>query len=357
MRIGSLFSGAGGLDLGVQRATGARVVWHAETDRHAATVLRHHWLGTPNLGDATLVDWSAAHEVDVVTAGFPCPPVSSAGKRRGAADPRWLWPQVARCVGALRPRFVFVENVAALVGFRAEFGAVLGDLAALGFDAEWCCVKASDVGAPHRRNRLFLLAADTERRELQRRGVDRIVAGAPGSAHRPWGERERDGDTASHCGPAPADPVGASSGSGHTQRGDGPAADRGRGAPQSGGRHQAPADADRSGREGQRRAQGRWAEPREPDPAWGPYAPAIARWEAIHGPAPDPVDRRGRLNPAFPEWMQGLPAGWVTGELAPGPWPSVPRTAQLRCIGNSVVPAAAEAAWGHLTGRYAEVAA
>jgi DNA (cytosine-5)-methyltransferase 1 len=94
--------------------------------------------------------------VDLVAAGYPCQPFSQAGKRLGKADPRHLWPEVARVVRDVRPSLVFLENVAAHV--RLGLDSVLGDLASLGFNAEWTVLGARDVGAPHRRDRLWILA-------------------------------------------------------------------------------------------------------------------------------------------------------------------------------------------------------
>lgn len=101
--------------------------------------------------------------VDIVTAGFPCQPFSLAGKRRGEDDERNLWPETARVLGEVRPEFAFLENVAALAG-NAYFHRVLGDLSELGFDAEWGVYGAADVGAPHRRKRLWILAYRDRRR-------------------------------------------------------------------------------------------------------------------------------------------------------------------------------------------------
>ncbi len=161
-RIGSLFTGYGGLDLAVHAVLGGHLAWYAEVDRHAQTVLAHRFGGVVNLGDIRAVDWTQVAPVDVVTAGFPCQDISDAGKREGISGERSsLWRCVADAVRVLRPRLVFVENVAALL--RRGLDAVQGDLAALGYDASWICLRASDVGAAHRRDRLFLLAA---RRDL-----------------------------------------------------------------------------------------------------------------------------------------------------------------------------------------------
>jgi len=173
-RVGSLCTGYGGLDLAVEAVLGGRLAWYAETDRHAQTVLAHRFPGVGNLGDIRTVDWTAVAPVDIVTAGFPCQDISDAGKREGITGERSsLWGSVADAVRHLRPRLVFVENVAALL--RRGLDVVQADLAALGYDTSWICLRASDVGAAHRRDRLFLLAA---RRDLLKPGVGGDVADA-----------------------------------------------------------------------------------------------------------------------------------------------------------------------------------
>ncbi|MBQ1022809.1 DNA cytosine methyltransferase [Micromonospora sp. C95] len=161
-RIGSVCSGYGGLDLAVELVLGGRLAWYAETDRHAVTVLRHHWPDVANLGDIRTVDWARVAPVDIVTAGFPCQDISNAGKRAGiTGEHSSVWTHVAAAVRVLRPRLLFVENVAALL--RRGFDVVHRDLAEIGYDTSWLCLRASDIGAAHRRDRLFLLATPTER--------------------------------------------------------------------------------------------------------------------------------------------------------------------------------------------------
>ncbi len=157
-RIGSLCTGYGGLDLAVQAVLGAQLAWYAETDRHACTVLAHRFPGVDNLGDIRTVDWNTTVPVDIVTAGFPCQDYPDAGKREGIRGAKSsLWTAVADAIRVLRPQLVFVENVAALL--RRGLDVVQADLAALGYDTSWICLRASDIGAAHRRDRLFLLAA------------------------------------------------------------------------------------------------------------------------------------------------------------------------------------------------------
>lgn len=168
-RLGSIFSGYGGLDMAAEQALGTSTVWHAETDRAADSVLARNWPGIPNLGDVTAVDWSNVPPVDVLTGGFPCQDVSMAGHRAGMrSDTRsGLWSHMAHAIAFLKPSLVIIENVRGLLSASADsdvepcpwcmgdepgihmraLGAVLADLASIGFDARWCGLRASDVGA------------------------------------------------------------------------------------------------------------------------------------------------------------------------------------------------------------------
>lgn len=161
LNVLSLFSGIGGLELGLERA-GMTTVGQVELDDYCRSVLAHHWPEVPRHDDVrTAPDWWNREDrprVDVVCGGFPCQPFSIAGKQLGTADERWGWPWMADVVRAVRPRYVVVENVAALLRDADAFGWMLGDLHRLGFDAEWSIVTACSVGAPHRRRRLYLVA-------------------------------------------------------------------------------------------------------------------------------------------------------------------------------------------------------
>jgi DNA (cytosine-5)-methyltransferase 1 len=154
--VGSLCSGIGGLEKGVELARpDAEVVWQAECDPFCLDILAKHWPSAHRYTDVRDVDGKAAR-VDLVCGGFPCQPHSLAGKRQGTSDARWLWPEFARIIAAVRPGAVFIENVPGLrtSGLRD----VLADLARLGFDAEWDYFTAAETGAPHIRRRLFILA-------------------------------------------------------------------------------------------------------------------------------------------------------------------------------------------------------
>lgn len=156
--IGSLFSGIGGLELGFEIA-GWETRWQVELDPFARTVLERHW---PDVRTWPTAD---TEPVDCIVGGFPCQPVSLAGKGLAQADPRWLWPEFRRVIDALRPSWVVIENVPGLR--RRGLRGVLADLAALGFDAEWTVLSAAGVGAPHLRKRIFIAASDASRVELR----------------------------------------------------------------------------------------------------------------------------------------------------------------------------------------------
>ncbi|MEW2580121.1 DNA cytosine methyltransferase [Streptomyces syringium] len=385
-RIGSLCTGYGGLDMAVQHAFGGTLAWVADIDRGAARILDHHHPDVPNIGDITAVDWSTVEPVDILCGGYPCQPFSTAGHRRGTDDPRHIWPYIATALGVLRPRLAIFENVAAHVGLG--FSNVLADLASIGFDAEWVCLRASDVGAPHQRRRLFLLAwpADTSRPGLERRGPEGTTphsrrrtarsvcpdpagrapapvsdcTGPPADAvrvrgrrcrtHRPSGRDESPLGRLRARGPAahsegvtergPADqahPVAGSRDSRKVARCGSvlPAADT-----EGHGRHQ-----------GQSQSEGQQGRPDSPlssaqSQQWGPYADAVARWTPVIGRhAPRATDAMGRLNPLLVEWMMGLPPGHVTAV------PGLSRSAQLKALGNGVVPLQAVTALEHLRDR------
>jgi len=160
--FGSLFAGIGGFDLGLERA-GMQCAWQVEIDSWCRKILSKHWPAVPRFEDVRECGVDNLSYVDLICGGFPCQGISSAGKRKGLEDERsGLWSEFSRIVCELRPRFVLVENVAAL-RIRG-LDVVLSDLAASGYDAEWDCIPASAVGAPHRRDRIWVVAhAEGER--------------------------------------------------------------------------------------------------------------------------------------------------------------------------------------------------
>lgn len=315
MRVGSLFSGYGGLDLAaLQLFPGSSVAWHCEWDDAPAMILDHHWPTVPNLRDVTEVDWATVEPVDILTGGYPCQPFSAAGQRKGTDDERHLWPYVRDAIRLLRPRFTFLENVA---GHRSlGFDRVLGDLAEDGMHVRWTSLRASDVGAPHHRERIFILVTDpassrpTSINGFTRSGATRgegewIAGGSDRSALAdPEGQRLP--------GQQQSERVQAQGSSAHGSVGLLPGID------------------------------------------WGDYGPAVRRWERLTRLAPAPTElnsnHKPRLNAAFAEWMMGLPAGHVTAV------PGISRAHQLKAIGNGVCPQQAVAAYSSLLTRM-EIAA
>lgn len=174
----AICAGVGGLELGLTFALGDRYrcVGYVERDAYAAATLVAR-MADASLDSAPIWDDIATFDgrpwrgiVDCLSAGFPCQPFSAAGKRRGLDDKRWLWPDIARVIREVQPRWVFLENVPGLI--RRGLAAVLWDLADCGFAAEWDVFSAAEVGAPHLRKRLFLLAhAGCQRRQQDARGA------------------------------------------------------------------------------------------------------------------------------------------------------------------------------------------
>jgi DNA (cytosine-5)-methyltransferase 1 len=159
--FGELFAGIGGFSLGLERA-GMTCKWQVEIDPYARAVLNKHWPDVRRHDDVRTFPPTHTHthtqdfSVDLICGGFPCQDISVAGKGAGLAGARsGLWHEFARIIGELRPRYVIVENVAALL--TRGMGTVLGDLSSLGYDAEWHVIPASAVGAPHRRERVWIV--------------------------------------------------------------------------------------------------------------------------------------------------------------------------------------------------------
>lgn len=182
MKVLDLFSGIGGFSLGLERA-GMETVAFCEISPVCRHLLAHHWPDVPCFDDVTTLTGEQVGPVDVICGGFPCQDISFAGKGAGLAGERsGLWREYARLVRELRPAFVIVENVAALLG--RGLGDVLGDLAALGYDAWWDCIPASAVGAPHRRDRLWIVAyARGQQHEGYGDALRRSVAAELSRAH------------------------------------------------------------------------------------------------------------------------------------------------------------------------------
>ena len=304
---GSLFSGAGALDIAVNRVFGTRTAWFSEFDAKASSVLEHRFPGVPNLGDITKIDWPTVPYVRVLSGGSPCQDLSLTGPRTGmvAGTRSGLWDSMREGIAVLRPQFVVWENVKGALSGKATsrsdverepgrvgikaLGRVLGDLSSLGYDSAWGVVRASDAGLPHRRERVFVVASYTN-------GI------APG-------QRPFVGDLAGTGVPTQTELPPPFTESGVVT----------------------PNNEDEGSVE-------------EHLVRYGPYAEAIARAEAIYGPAPEPlVD--GRLNPKFSEWSMGWTPGWASDV------PGIAASDALKITGNGVAPPQAELAIQTLLGR------
>lgn len=198
LTVGSLCAGIGGFDLAAERA-GMTVAWQVEIDGFCRDVLASHWPNVPRYMDLKDVHGSEGcqhgcdsclNTVDIICAGFPCQPVCHHGRREGQNDARWLWPEVIRVVGELKPGYVVLENVVALLHPGRGFSRILADLASIGYDAEWECVPASATGLPQHRDRVWLVAYPSDH------GCE------TGAAPRIYREGPRRHD-ADRCGPYP----------------------------------------------------------------------------------------------------------------------------------------------------------
>lgn len=421
VRVGALCAGYGGLEMALSMIEPtARVSWVAETDPDMSRVLKRAHPDASNHGDITLSPWRDAAAIDVLTAGFPCQPVSAAGRQAVKADHRWLWPDVLRCVVETRPGAAFLENVRNLVsvryaktGTRGEvFRDILADLRAAGYRVRWTVIGACAIGAPHHRHRVFVLAGRVPGPAPEAEHVrSPVECGAPRNGGRvllptPQAHEGRDGSPALNAGTAgrryasgrrnledsiallPTPTVTNAHGNHVNNRGelllpgvvaqllptptarDGDNAGRGEGNPgywqmrraDLGRTNGVPLDAavnamlptprasdGKNGGPNQGIASGDIAlSSAVIGDRWGRYAAAVALWERLTGrsaPEPTEIGPKGgrRLAAALPEWMMGLPAGYLTGE--------VDRLPALRGAGNGVLPAQAAMAYAILTGR------
>ena len=363
MRIGSLFSGYGGLDIAVQNVYGGSVVWYSEIEKAACTVLAERHPGVLNLGDIKAVDWSTVEPVDILTGGYPCQPFSTAGNRKGKNDERHLWPYVLDAIRAIRPRYTILENVSGHL--TLGLADVLADLADVGMSARWGVVRASDTGAPHNRARVFIIAYPA--RGARGAGTGRGIS----QSERPAGLTTQVSGSIAHADSEGLQ--GSPSGGGETQTREHGLDQQGAGsltAITAGSRLQgsdigaaARRGADQSPTSGSRASDSRTSTNGDADSNdvgeiekvsafgaessgvctidWGKYAPAIRRWETVlNRPAPAAtVERKNkrRLNPQFVEWMMGLELGHVTGH-------GLSAAQELKMLGNGVVPQQAELA-------------
>ena len=287
MNVGSLFSGIGGFDLGFERA-GMRVSWQVELDPYCRAVLARHFPDAARFEDVQEVSAASLDPVDLICGGFPCQDLSSAGRGAGIDGARsGLWSEFARIVRELRPRYVVVENVPALLtgkGKRWErgpIGRVLGDLAEARYDAEWACLSAREFGAPHLRKRVWIVAYPARDAEAGAAAESRPER----QRARPGGQRSRAADLAD------ADQ--------RRRPGRAPAAG-------SGGKGGAPSDTEGAGRKARGADGVGEGQPTEGPsrPGWWAAEPAVGR---VADGVPNRVDRLAALGnalvPQIAEWI------------------------------------------------------
>lgn len=251
MKLLSLCTGYGGLDLAAEAYFGAELIGCADIDKSATIAIEKHF-GVPNYGDIrNIVNLDL--EFDILTAGYPCQPFSHAGQRKGLDDERHIWPHIAEIIGKFRPGIVVLENVRGHLSLGLK--EVLKDLAERGYDARWAVVRASDVGAPHRRERVFIVAQ-------------------PSNTN---GKRFPLGQKPSHA-------------LGHQGQSQPIVGGMGKTAGYSNDQH---ISHNRQVSELGRRF--------------------TSRCEMHLQAAPSPLDQDNKLNAEFVEYMMGLPQGWVTG--------------------------------------------
>ncbi|MFE2326089.1 DNA (cytosine-5-)-methyltransferase [Streptomyces sp. NPDC059385] len=347
----SLCSGFGGLDLAVESITGNKTLVYAENDRYAAQVMAARFPWATNLGDITAIDWAtvaAQHQIDTISAGFPCQDISNAGKRKGITGARsGIWKQVAEAVRHTRPRLVFLENVEAIRSRGLD--VVVADLAALGYDARWTGLPARDVGAPHLRWRWFCVAyptaTDPERGGRYRWPGD--VAEAEGR-NEPADGRDAAAGSARGLSLMPTPTVADSRGTRNFTSGRSEGAKFNAGKTLTDVAWLLPTPKASDGPHGgpnQRDTNGNYYLPGiavRLDRDWVSvdgidYGPAIRRWEGVLGrPAPEPTEpgQRGnrRITARFVEWAMGADDGWFTD-----PALEIPRAQQIKIGGNGVV--------------------
>jgi DNA (cytosine-5)-methyltransferase 1 len=373
LTIGSLFSGGcGGLELGLELAGVGHTIWQVEIDAKARQNLKRHWPNAKQYED--IREFAKAPGVerpDVICGGFPCQDISVAGAGKGLEGARsGLWFEYLRVVRTLRPRFVVVENVRALT-FRG-LDTVLGGLSESGYSAIWFPLRAADVGAPHLRERLFIVAHRDREREPQQAGTVSESGGWPGDGLDALGDTDRprsqgsrvrglDGPDEVASRPPGSEVAHAYRVESERRRGSREVAREGGEAKGEGDERERRryafgvrveavlADSASFRREGvstiaggasEGEAKGRL---RESEGSCHAFPPGPADLDAWRGylarfpyRAPAVLNAKGKptLNPAFVEALMGFPEDWTAGT----------RTDRLRQLGNAVVPQCAEVA-------------
>lgn len=300
MKIGSLFTGIGGLELGVSNTVAPialydnNIEWIAETDGAALKILEHSTIfhGAPNLGDVTKIDWSTAPDVDCITGGAPCQGFSHLGTRKGLeGEKSSLLYTFIEAVKAKKPEYVLWENVPGALT-KGAYDVLLDLLNEADYSTSSVILPASRLGLPHIRSRIFVFAERTENGAIPFNA--QLIEVRP--------------DTRLRCLPTP-----------NRSRMDGR---------KSPGYSKRPSFYDLK----------HWSE----DEVRASYGAAIERWEQTLGREAPPLAKpKGTLNVEFVEWMMGFPKGWVTDA------DDVSRTNKLAALGNACTPQQASEAFYH----------
>jgi DNA (cytosine-5)-methyltransferase 1 len=299
MKVGSLCTGYGGLEMAVESVFGSTDLrFVSDIDKDVNALLTHYYSNVPNLGDLTKVDWNDVERVDLLCAGYPCQPFSLAGNRKGEDDERAIFEYIADGISILRPRWLLLENVPGHTSLGGT--SVIGTLTRLGYDARWGIIRASDTGAPHKRARLFIWADNGDSKVSNGRLQE--LQTLDKTTRQTTKFRESDSSVVTDT--------------------------EFKGLQRRSSRRSARFVEDVPGQD--RQVATGSSEIVANTKSLG-FEHAIRRWEHVIGrEAPYPVDDRG-VEPKFVEWMMGLPQGYVT-DLGFG------RSSELRMLGNGVVP-------------------
>lgn len=334
---GSLFTGYGGLDMAVEEIFNAKTVWVSDIDNGILKILGHRFPSIKNIGDISKVDWNDVEPVDIISGGSPCQDISSSGKLLGMTEGTRsnMWVEMRRAIQILKPKYIVWESVHGVLSSKADsgmeycegcmgnarnqhalqaLGRVLGDLASIGYDAEWRGIRASAVGAPHMRKRIFLVAKlpnahiiEVPSTYVMQPNKNKLI---PTPRAMQWQNRNnhifyRD----------PKQPQNLENVLWYVVPG-------------------------LNGEDAfEKNSSGQYAHIN-----WGKFYNAINHWEQVTGrTAPPPVEfshqyQGYKISAAFVEWMMGLPAGWVTAV------PEITRSESLKALGNGVIPQQAKLA-------------
>ena len=280
--------------MAVEAYFNAETIWCAEYDKHASYLIEKRF-NIPNYKDIKSINWATLEPIDILTAGYPCQPFSLAGSRQGSNDERHLWPYIKQAISVLRPKFVILENVRGHLSLG--FKEVLADLTEIGYDARWQVVRASDVGAPHQRARLFVIAYSNS--IDWRVPLSDIITTNTSSLRCAFGNTCR-----------PEEGFTGIEGNGSTTDSNCDACEKSRRTTLCVcSKSQGLRDGENEGKAG--------------------HEYRFSR-EMDRQSVPDTLDQN-KLNPIFVEYMMGLPKGWIT-DL------DLPRTQKLKMLGNGVVP-------------------